>query len=119
MYKFLLFLLFGITTNCFAGFCDSAWGRQKITSILIHNSVAYVTFEPGLNNGNDATDATVKNEAALPLTEENQKNIYPLLLTSFAAQKDVAMMYCDGAVTHGYKGGSNTVVKLRSVRVYE
>ena len=106
-----------LSTASFAGFCDGRWGKQNIESIHTHRNIAYIKISPGLSSGHDSDSATLNNEVALVLNEENRNNIYPLVLMAFAAKKEVTMMYCDGVTTHGYKGGSNIAVKINSLKV--
>lgn len=118
MLKNTTFLLLLLTSmNCFSGFCDGRWGDQSLSSIHVHKNIAYISIIPGLSDGHDSDNATIKTEVGLVLNEENRNNVYPLLLTAFAAQKSVVMTYCDGIMTHGYKGGDNTVVKITSVNM--
>lgn len=109
--------LYFFSSTVFAGFCDNYGIAQKVKDIHVFGGFAYIKIEPGLNASADATNATLRNIAALELHDYGQKNIMPLLLTALAADKYVQLSYCKGVVGHGYIGAGKTVVSLSSIKL--
>lgn len=102
--------------NALAGFCDNLNGPQTIDSIHIFGGRAYVSISPGFAAGGDAQSCE-RNEFAMDMTAENQKNYYPLLMMALAANKPVQITYCGGCVAHGFKGPSVTVPVLQGLAI--
>lgn len=114
--KILLLVGMIVSQGAFAGFCDNVGAPQTIDNIHIFGGRAYVSISPGFVAGGDA-QSCVRNEFALDLTPENQKNYYPLLMMAIAAGKPIQITYCGGCVAHGYKGPSFMVPVLQGLAI--